>query len=107
LLPTHSTSVPECYADVGGEHLYDVTGNLREITKRIAGDYRVLGGAFNTHAESGATCQFDFISVPETFQFYDTGFRCCFGADPSPGQVCGDGVCETTETNANCAVDCP
>jgi hypothetical protein len=104
LLPTASLS-DACYADVNGVPLYDITGNLREITKRGANDYPLLGGAFNTQAEDGARCDFTFFSVKQTFQFYDTGFRCCFSANPSP-PICGDGVCEPGENAGSCPADC-
>ena len=42
-----------------------------------------MGGAFNTLAEDGAQCSFNFFSVTTTFKFFDTGFRCCFSSDPT------------------------
>jgi len=102
LLPTRSPQLANCFADwknllgnpntaVGG-NLYDITGNLREITK-ITGPpvrYPVMGGAFNTSAataspsatEDGASCDFTFYQVDDEFKFFDTGFRCCFSSDP-------------------------
>jgi hypothetical protein len=43
--------------------------------------YRLMGGGFNS-TESGATCGFSSYSVSPSYQLYDTGFRCCFDADP-------------------------
>ena len=63
------------------DRIFDITGNLREIV-RDGAVFRVVGGAFNTQAESGAHCDFDIYSVAQTFRFYDTGFRCCFTSDP-------------------------
>jgi len=64
--------------------IYDITGNLREITRKpTANQYGVMGGAFNTQSQSGAACNFTFYTVNQTFKFYDAGFRCCFSADPT------------------------
>ncbi len=46
--------------------------------------YPLLGGAFPTIDEGGATCDFDFFKVRSDFKLFDTGFRCCF--DENPGQ---------------------
>ena len=62
--------------------LYDITGNVREITRFNSTVYRLMGGAFNTQAESGGRCDFEFYSVSQDFKLYDTGFRCCFDSDP-------------------------
>jgi hypothetical protein len=92
LLPTASTALANCSADWTDTYennstnprIFDVTGNLREITKFETGTiYPLMGGAFLTRTESGATCDFDFYSVTEDYQFYDTGFRCCFSEDPT------------------------
>jgi hypothetical protein len=88
LLPTHSNRLNQCWANYGATPattgLFDLTGNLREITRRGANDYPLMGGAFNSDAETGAACNFDFYSVTSTFKLFDTGFRCCFAANPSP-----------------------
>jgi hypothetical protein len=91
LLPGGSSILKNCFADwrnllgnpgtTGGE-IFDMTGNLREITSVNATTFKIMGGAFNTQAESGATCSFDFYATDDDFKFYDTGFRCCFSADP-------------------------
>lgn len=87
LLVTKSSALNRCWAPFGSDPpntgIFDVTGNLREITKQATGDYRLMGGAFNTEAESGARCDFTFYSVPDSFRFFDTGFRCCFTANPT------------------------
>ncbi|MFO0662268.1 MAG: MopE-related protein, partial [Polyangiaceae bacterium] len=91
ILPTASSSLMSCYADWSGlqnntaatNKIYDITGNLREITRVTTGTtYNLMGGA-NNSAEAGSTCSFNFYTVSQTFQFYDTGFRCCFDADPT------------------------
>jgi hypothetical protein len=85
LLPTGDLSGVSCYADWGGgDRLYDVTGNLREITRQAADEYPLMGGAFNTGAENGGACDYDFYIVDSSFQLLDTGFRCCFDGNPSP-----------------------
>src|SRR5262249_36060618 len=73
LLPTASGSLKNCWADWNGllgntastEKLYDITGNLREITQDGATltDYHLMGGAFNTQTDAGATCTFSFYTV--------------------------------------------
>ena len=88
LLVTGSAALANCWTDWTGQtnpKLFDITGNLREITKISAAvkQYPLMGGAFNTQAESGAAANFTFYTVDENFQFFDTGFRCCFAADPT------------------------
>jgi hypothetical protein len=93
LLVTGSAALKSCFADwsallgnnLTNGRIFDVTGNLREVTKPTAAGstYSVMGGSFTTSDESGATCTFDFYSVDGAFQFYDTGFRCCFDQDPT------------------------
>ena len=91
LLATGSPLLSQCFADwsglqansVANDKIYDITGNLREITKASATTYSLLGGAFDSQDENGSSCQFTFYTVDPTFKFYDTGFRCCFSADPT------------------------
>lgn len=44
--------------------------------------YPLLGGAYTTADDLGATCSFDFYKVDENFKLYDTGFRCCYDTNP-------------------------
>jgi len=87
LLPTASSLLSNCSGDWSGlflnadPQIYDLTGNLREITKNGSNVYPLLGGAFGS-PEAGATCDFDFYVVDEDFKLLDTGFRCCFDSDP-------------------------
>jgi hypothetical protein len=67
----------------GAEFGRSLGGVINQITKRGTNDYPLMGGAFNTQAENGAKCDFDFYSVSSSFKFYDTGFRCCFGQNPT------------------------
>ncbi len=91
LLPTASPALLNCWADWNGlqgnlaayNNIRDITGNLREITKSAANVYPLMGGAFNTATENGATCGFSFYSVDQNFKLFDTGFRCCFSVDPT------------------------
>jgi len=84
LLVTRSPELAQCNADWGSAGgIYDITGNLREITKESTGVYPLMGGAFNTIDEDGAQCSFDFYAVDEDFQLWDTGFRCCFDTNPN------------------------
>ena len=91
LLPTASSLLQNCWADwsnlngnvATNNKLYDLTGNLREITKSGANQYPVMGGAFDSDSESGAACNFTFYTVDQNFKLFDTGFRCCFTSDPT------------------------
>ncbi len=92
LLPTASNQLQACYANWEGlqsnptgvnGRLFDITGNLREITQLNATTFILMGGAFNSQAESGATCDFDFYAVDNAFKFVDAGFRCCFTQNPT------------------------
>jgi hypothetical protein len=91
LLATGSAFVQNCWADWSGlqgnttltNKVFDITGNLREITKTSANVYPVMGGAFSTSEPSGATCQFTFSTVDQNFKLFDLGFRCCFASDPT------------------------
>ena len=89
LLVTGSGALTNCYADwsalLGNVNtkIFDITGNLREITKSAANTYPLMGGAFDTQDENGAACGFTFYTVDNTFKFFDTGFRCCFSQDPT------------------------
>jgi hypothetical protein len=85
LLVTASNSLAHCWADWIGQtqsKIFDLTGNLREVTKWANNQYRLMGGAFNTQSEEGAACGFTFYTVDQEFEFFDTGFRCCFSSDP-------------------------
>ncbi|MEM6787640.1 MAG: MopE-related protein [Myxococcota bacterium] len=88
LLPTGASELQNCGADWSGlffntePTVFDITGNLREVTKEATDLYPLMGGAYNTPSEFGATCSFDFYVVDESFRLLDTGFRCCFSSDP-------------------------
>ena len=88
LLPGASPLLNNCAADWAGlfmnteVSIFDMTGNLREITKNGSNVYPLMGGAFNSPVENGASCDFDFYVVDQSFALIDTGFRCCFDADP-------------------------
>jgi hypothetical protein len=90
LLPTASPALGNCWADWSGlqgnpaalDDIRDIEGNLRELTRGAGSTYPVMGGAYNTQSEDGASCDFTFYTVNQTFKLYDTGFRCCFTSDP-------------------------
>ena len=92
LLPTGSASLSNCWADWSALQgnpaapygIRDIEGNLRELTRgTVASTYRLMGGAYNTQAEAGASCDFSFYTVGTAHKLYDTGFRCCFTANPN------------------------
>ena len=91
LLVTGSANLKNCYADwtaaMGNNatngKLFDITGNLREITKSATNTYPLMGGSNATQDEQGATCDFQFYTVDQNFKLYDLGFRCCFASDPT------------------------
>jgi hypothetical protein len=90
LLPTASSALQNCWADWSGlqgnlaasSEIRDIMGNLREATKN-GSFYTLMGGAFNTQSEDGASCDFTFFSVDQNFKLFDMGFRCCFDSNPS------------------------
>jgi hypothetical protein len=90
LLPTASSALQNCWADWSGlqsnlashSDIRDIMGNLREATKN-GSLYTLMGGAFNTQTEDGASCDFTFFTVDSSFKLFDMGFRCCFDANPS------------------------
>jgi len=90
LLPTASANLQNCWADwsallgnvATNNKLYDLTGNLREIVSEGA-NYKLMGGAFDQESEAGSACTFTFYTVDQNYQFFDTGFRCCFTSDPT------------------------
>ena len=45
--------------------------------------YPLLGGSYSTVEAESATCDFEFFKVEPSFKLFDTGFRCCFDADPT------------------------
>ncbi len=81
VLVTQSNQLSQCWSELGAKDIFDLTGNLREITQGSS-NYPLMGGAFNTESEAGAACSFDFYSVGLQFSLYDTGFRCCFDQSP-------------------------
>ena len=90
LLPTASSLLQNCWSDWSGlqgnaasdNKIYDITGNIREITKSAASTYPLMGGAYGADT-GGATCTFSFYTTNNNaFQLYDLGYRCCFGQDP-------------------------
>lgn len=92
LLPTALSALQNCWADWSNQQgntaatnkVFDLTGNVREITSSAANSFAVMGGAFNTADATGAECNFTFYTVDQDFLFFDTGFRCCFPYNPSP-----------------------
>jgi hypothetical protein len=80
LLPTGSLA--NCYADRASGDIFDLTGNLWEITRLNGTTYTLMGGSYTTQSEDGARCDFDFFSVANDFKLFDAGFRCCFDQDP-------------------------
>ncbi len=91
VLPTGSSALLNCYADWNGlqgnagagGRLYDITGNLREVTKVAANSYIQVGGSMLSNVESGAICAKNDFLTDGGFRYRDAGFRCCFDADPT------------------------
>jgi hypothetical protein len=88
LLDSASSELLNCWSDWGSEftgnnQFYDLTGNLREITKSGSNIYPLLGGSYLTEVEAGAACDFDFMVSGDDYLSPDTGFRCCFDQDPA------------------------
>lgn len=90
LLVTADPALAQCWADwanlqgnvVANNKIFDLTGNVREFSLMAAGDYRLMGGAYDHVNATGAACTRTQFSAGSTFRFQDAGFRCCFGSDP-------------------------
>jgi len=91
LLPTGSGLLGNCWADwsnlqgnvAADNKIFDITGNIREITKSGATTYPLMGGAFSSDP-GGSTCTFSFYTTnSNAFQLYDLGYRCCFATNPT------------------------
>lgn len=91
LLVSGSAMLQNCNADwssllgntTENSKIFDITGNLREISKTVTNTYTLLGGSLLTQVENGAACTFTTFVVDQNFQLFDTGFRCCYNADPT------------------------
>jgi len=90
----------------------DMSGNLKEYTDdaRVAGTqtvYTLRGGSFDNNDSQNSPshalgCSFDLTVVPSTYQFSNTGFRCC-ELSCAAGQVECGGTCKNLATDAtNC-----
>jgi hypothetical protein len=80
-------SVNTC--NVGG--VYDLNGNVKELTYLQDGQIMVRGGAYNNFAK-GSACGFEGSFWPQDAPFGNVGFRCCTGPEPyfPPDQPAGD-----------------
>jgi hypothetical protein len=76
-------SLPECRAVTTGGSVFDLSGNVKELTaSRGSGAIPLRGGSYN-QSGFGASCDFDWQVVSPSFRFENVGFRCCFsGAAP-------------------------
>ncbi|MEW5855306.1 MAG: MopE-related protein [Myxococcota bacterium] len=90
LQETASPVLANCWADwanlqgnnAATNKIYDITGNLREITKGSS-DYMLGGASFVADSDQGGACAFSAYRSSETYSLYDVGFRCCFTTDPT------------------------
>ncbi|GEM_PF-877653 len=91
LLPTASGNLQNCWADwsnlqgntAATNKVYDITGNLAELTRSSPSQGLLMGGSFVSDSEAGATCVNTTVKVPATYFGQHAGFRCCFSADPT------------------------
>ena len=76
LIPGGSLAI--CDADWGASaKVFDMTGNAKEWTaQRAAAVNPIRGGGYNNSA-AGLTCQNNFLTADDAFQFDNVGFRCC------------------------------
>ncbi len=68
----------------GGErqdlrHHREPPGDRQGLRQRVQPPRRRL----DSQDENGSACQFGFYTVDQNFKLYDTGFRCCFSANPT------------------------
>jgi hypothetical protein len=91
VLATASGSLANCWADwsvlqgntAATDKVFDLTGNLREITKSGANTYPLIGGSFLTDDENAGVCEVGLWVVDQDHASRETGFRCCFSSDPT------------------------
>jgi formylglycine-generating enzyme required for sulfatase activity len=76
-------SLGNCHSNLTAGSVFDLSGNAREYTaSRSAGVTPMRGGAYNNIA-FGLECGYSFLVASDTFEFVNTGFRCCAnGATP-------------------------
>ncbi|MDH5671788.1 MAG: MopE-related protein [Myxococcales bacterium] len=81
-----------CYITHGGVGVYDLSGNVRELTAAengsgaacdpgLSSDCRIMvrGGA-STNTAVGSACGYEKAIWPDEAPFYNVGFRCCADA---------------------------
>lgn len=55
----------------------------------------------------GYIASVDLYRFGDCYSYDESGTGCDVGPPPPPAPVCGDGICNGTETRASCATDCP
>jgi hypothetical protein len=91
VLVAGSGSLANCWADwsalqgntAATNRIFDLTGNLREITKTAANVYTLVGGSFLSDDEDAGVCDVGYWLVDQDHLSRETGFRCCFNQDPT------------------------
>lgn len=91
LLPTGSSLLMECSANFTGVYgntaataqVFDITGNLAELSLSATDTYAQMGGHYQTGAEAAASCEATSITGSGTYKSGLLGFRCCFTNDPT------------------------
>src|SRR5204862_481855 len=86
------------------------SGNLKEFVDdaRVVGAqtvYTLRGGSYDNHDSDITTahalgCSFDLTVVPTSYQFSNTGFRCC-ALSCAAGQVECNGTCKDLAGDVN------
>jgi hypothetical protein len=76
----HKYGCPASTQCLSGYNVADLSGNAKEWTGTEVSTtpvaYRVRGGSYFDVAP-GLTCDFNFVSLPDTDHFPNVGFRCC------------------------------
>jgi hypothetical protein len=71
-------SMPDCYASFGTGHVFDLSGNAKELTtdSNSPSQNPLSGGSYN-NAPMGLQCDFDFSVGGADLHLPNVGFRCC------------------------------
>jgi formylglycine-generating enzyme required for sulfatase activity len=84
-------SYPQCFVAFGNEQVFDLSGNAKEWTVRVAAppdrpvgspaQNALRGGSYN-NLPGGMRCNFDFAVAGPAVRLRNVGFRCCSSTAP-------------------------
>jgi MYXO-CTERM domain-containing protein len=76
-------SYPRCFVALGGESVFDLSGNAKEWTvgPDSPAENPLKGGSYN-NLPGGMRCNFDFAVAGPAVRLRNVGFRCCSSSQP-------------------------